>query len=353
MGLSATCEDTPKKKRARKKAINEFDEDDHYDAPSDANGSKAKSHSHLMGPPPAKRAKRAAGNATKKKMSQLISEMDPVQSSLLPPGTLPSLNTTPSLSHGMNPGTNPYGIPGFDTSTYLDSLALSRQFPYATPPGYGAHAGYGPSPDATHPGMSTGFPGLSQSYPFYPHQYSMPSPYGHPQHSHASNLSAAAAAAQANLSPHQLPAAPSSAPSGPPALHSMQPPPGALSATTTASSSSSAQQQSSSSYSTNIRASMLPSPPRYMPNPMASLPSFPYNHMYNPTPGWMNYSGAPSPHSGANLALPSPSSLSSPHNLAAPISMSQPLPLLHPGNNMPASTGPSPSSSSAGVKAGD
>lgn len=38
MGLSATCEDTPKKKRARKKAINEFDEDDHYDAPSDANG---------------------------------------------------------------------------------------------------------------------------------------------------------------------------------------------------------------------------------------------------------------------------------------------------------------------------
>ena len=36
MGLAATCEDTPKKKRSRKKHLAEFDEDDHYELGSDA-----------------------------------------------------------------------------------------------------------------------------------------------------------------------------------------------------------------------------------------------------------------------------------------------------------------------------
>lgn len=35
MGLAATCEDTPKKKRSRKKHLAEFDEDDHYELGGD------------------------------------------------------------------------------------------------------------------------------------------------------------------------------------------------------------------------------------------------------------------------------------------------------------------------------
>lgn len=209
-----------------------------------------------MNPPVPKRPRRASTtNSTppKRDLALKSGDGDPQNSILLPPGTMSAVQHSGQLSQPAG-ASNPYTLSSFD-APYLDPLGLSRSFPYANPYGGG---NYGSDPHA----FAASIP---QNY-FYPSGYGM-NPYQTQAAASASSLS-------------QLP-------------------------TTTTTTTATAQQQSSASYSTNLRGPVLPSPSRYVSNPMATLPSFPYApQLYNPSPSWLGAGYATSPAAGAS-ALPS------------------------------------------------
>ena len=265
LGLASTCEDIPRRKRTRKKHLTEFDDDDDFDGSSEANSGKVKNPDlGLMNPPIAKRPRRQTtsnSTVTKKEIPRAISELDQQNALLLPPGTMTAVPPHSGQFSQAASSHSPYSLTTFDPA-YLDSIALGRaSFPYGT--------GY-PTPNYPADAHHT-FASLPQNY-FYPPGYGMPS------------YSSSGSAQASSLGPL---------------------PPSTTSATATA------QQQSSSSYSANLRGTMLPAASRYVSNPMASLPSFPYSPMYNHAPNWMN-PYATAPQQTSTTAMPSQLSQAAP-----------------------------------------